>query len=391
MGLLQLPRTVWLLGAVSLLNDSASELVYPLLPLYLSSVLLASPRLLGLLEGVAESLAAVLKLVSGAMSDRFRWRKPPMLLGYGLAALARPLYVLVGSFAFVFALRVLDRLGKALRSAPRDALLAASVSPQQRGLAFGVHRSMDHLGAVIGPGLALLLLTYEVPIATILLWAALPGALCVGLVWAVQEPEMPGSSAKAFDWRWHSLPPALRHYLLCLALFNLGNASSMFLLLRAQNAGFSPVQITAAWAGMSAIAALGTTPLSALSDRIGRKRLIIGGWFCFALLFGAFAHAQGVHLYLLFAAMGVFIAATDGVEKALVADCAGADAGGRSFGWFYLCSGLPLLPASLIFGELATRGLEHYAFGFCALCTSVAALALALGPTVEMSARSRLK
>jgi MFS family permease len=378
-----LPKTVWLMGAISLLNDSASELVYPLLPLYLSSVLLAGPRFLGLMEGVAESLTALMKLASGALSDRFASRKLPMLLGYGFAGLARPLFAIAGSVFAVFALRVLDRLGKALRSAPRDALLSESVAPEQRGMAFGVHRSMDHAGAVIGPLMAYALITAGADLQHVLLWAAVPGALCVLLAMQIKEaPRLQTMHSKndgpKFSWRWRTLPLAFRRYLIVLAIFSLGNSSNMFLLLRAKDVGLNVSQTLLCWALMAVIATVLTTPLSSLSDRIGRKPLLIVGWLLYALLYLIFAMAPATFgpLLLMFCGIGLVSAATEGVEKALVADVLDPAQKGSAFGWFYLASGLPLLFASIIFAELWERISPASAFVVSAIFAACAALAL---------------
>lgn len=379
MSLRSLPKTVWLLGAISLLNDSASELVYPLLPLYLSSVMLATPRFLGLMEGVAESLTAILKLASGALSDRFATRKLPAVLGYALAALARPMYALVSTATGVFALRILDRLGKALRSAPRDALLSESVPAAQRGLAFGLHRSMDHAGAVIGPLLAYALIAGGADIQHVLMWALLPGALCVILATQIKEsaPAVADTGLKAVrNWRWRSLPGPFKRYLIALAIFSLGNSSNMFLLLRARDLGLSMSQSLLCWALMAAVATILTTPLASWSDHIGRKPLLVTGWTMYAALYLAFALVPRsiAALVLMFGGIGLVSAATEGVEKALVADVLDPAQKGSAFGWFYLASGLPLLPASWLFGEIWECVSPLAAFAASASCAICAAL-----------------
>ena len=324
MSLRSLPKTVWVLGAISLLNDSASELVYPLLPLYLSSVMLAGPRFLGLMEGVAESMTAILKLVSGALSDLFATRKLPAVLGYAFAALARPMYALVSTALGVFALRIMDRLGKALRSAPRDALLSESVPASQRGLAFGLHRSMDHAGAVIGPLLAYALIAGGANIQQVLMWALVPGALCVILAAQLKEnapaSAKPDAKATPRNWQWHTLPSPFKRYLTALAIFSLGNSSNMFLLLRARDLGLSMSESLLCWALMAAVATVLTTPLASWSDRIGRKPLLVAGWISYAALYLAFALVPSsiTALVLMFGGIGLVSAATEGVEKWLV-------------------------------------------------------------------------
>jgi len=387
--LLQLPRSVWLLGLISLVNDSASELVYPLVPLYLSSVLMAGPRVLGLIEGIAEALASLLKLWAGVMVDRSGRSKPWVVAGYGLAGLARPLIAFVAGWPMLLALRLADRIAKAVRAAPRDALLAANIAPGQRGLAFGLHRAMDNAGAVIGPLLAWALLSAGVPLGRIFLWAVIPGLLCVALTLAVKEAPPPAATPPRFSWTLASLPPALRRYLVVVALFTLGNSSNMFLLLRARELGVAEAQVPLLWAAVSAVAALFSVPLGGLSDRVGRVRLLVGGYVAYALFYigmGWFA-APGWSLYALFGLYGVFMAATDGVERALMADLAPPALRGKAFGWLNLVTGAVLLPASLLFGALWQGQSVAAAFGFSAGCALLAALLLTawVRPTVTMA------
>ncbi|WP_174875446.1 MFS transporter [Vogesella oryzae] len=374
--LLALPRTVWLIGLISLVNDSASDMLYPLIPLYLSSVLLAGPKALGLIEGIAEATASLLKLFSGVVVDRTRRSKPWLVFGYGLAGLGRPLIAFIGSWPWLLAIRFADRVGKGLRSSPRDALLAASVPAHRRGLAFGLHRAMDNAGAVVGPLLAAALLARQVPLHDIFLWSALPAALCLTLAGALREPaERTPAAARPFSWRLDGLPPTLRRYLLVVALFTLGNSSNMFLLLRAQALGVPQADIPLLWAAVSAVAMLFSTPLAALSDRVGRVRLLLGGYVLYGLFYLVIGliSTPGWPLWLLFAGYGLFMAATEGVEKALVADLAPADGRGTAFGWFNLTAGICLLPASLIFGYLYQVAGALPAFGFSAGCALAAA------------------
>jgi MFS family permease len=378
-GLLRLPAAVWLLGLVSLCNDSASELLYPLVPLYLASVLMAGPKALGIIEGVAEATGSLLKLFSGILTDRTRSAKPWVVGGYGLAAVARPMMALASSWPMVAALRFADRVGKGLRTSPRDALLARAAPPEQRGLAFGLHRAMDNAGAVIGPLLAAWLLAEEVPLRSIFLWAAVPGALAVVLALLIKEPvRQPAAPAAAFSWTLGGFPPAFKRYLATLAIFTLGNSSNMFLLLRAREMGLSEVQVPLLWALVSATAMIFSTPLSALSDRVGRMRLIVGGWAVygvFYLLLGLNGSSTAL-LWPLFAFYGLFMAATEGAEKALVADIAPKELLGTAYGWFNLTAGIMLLPASLAFGWLWQAAGAETAFAFSAGCALLASLLL---------------
>ena len=381
--LFALPRTVWLIGLISLLNDSASEMIYPLVPLYLASVLMAGPRALGVIEGIAEATASLLKLFSGVVMDRTRRAKPWVVAGYALAGFARPLIAFATSWLGVLVLRFADRVGKGLRTSPRDALLANSVEPGVRGLAFGLHRAMDNAGAVVGPLLAALLLGLGWSLHDVILSAIVPAVLCLLLALTLRESRHDGPPPvrPPFSWRMNGMPRAFKRYLLVLALFTLGNSSNMFLLLRARELGLPEAQVPLAWAAVSAIAMLFSTPLSALSDRLGRVRLIVVGWLAYGLFYfglGLMPPSTPFLLFGLFAFYGMFMAATEGVEKALVADLAPQALRGTAYGWFNLTAGILLLPASLIFGELYQQVGALTAFAFSATCALTAALLLPL-------------
>jgi MFS family permease len=377
--LAHLPSAVWLLGLVSLFNDSASELVYPLVPLYLASVLMAGPKALGLIEGIAEATGSLLKLFSGVVADRFGTTKGWVVGGYSLAAVARPLLALAASWPVVLALRFADRVGKGLRTSPRDALLALAVREDQRGLAFGLHRAMDNAGAVVGPLLAASLLASGMAIRDILLWTLIPGLITVALALAVREPERKQApSSVAFSWTLQGFPPVFKRYLLVLALFTFGNSSNMFLLLRAREVGLPEAQVPMLWALTSLVAMLASTPLAALSDRVGRLRLILGGWAVYGAFYLLLGLIEGdvALLWPLFAFYGLFLAATEGAEKALVADLVPASLVGTGYGWFNMTTGVMLLPASFLFGWLwQTFGAEA-AFSFAAGCAVLAAILL---------------
>ena len=382
-----LPSTVWLLGLVSLVNDSASELIYPLVPLYLASVLMAGPRTLGLIEGLAEAVGSLLKLFAGVIADRQRSAKPWVVAGYSLAAFGRPLIAFATSWYWVAFLRFADRVGKGVRSSPRDALLARAIPANQRGLAFGLHRSLDNAGAVIGPAAAALLLWLGVPLKDVFLWTLLPGILLVLLTLRIQEPETPEPPSDKLkpSWTFSGLPPTLKRYLLVLILFTLGNSSNMFLLLRARSLGVAEFQIPLLWGLVSLVAMLFATPLSALSDKLGRIRLITGGWLIYALFYFllGLAGVNNIWIWPLFAVYGLFMAATEGAEKAFVADLAPENQLGTAYGWFNLISGLMLLPASLLFGILWDVLGPQAAFGFSTGCAGLAVLLLHLWVRVD--------
>jgi len=370
-----LPRTVWLIGLISLVNDSASEMIYPLMPLYLASILMAGPRAMGIIEGIAEASSSIFKLVSGVIVDRTKQSKPWIILGYSLAGFGRPLIILANSWIWVLAIRFTDRVGKGLRSSPRDALLAESVSPQQRGLTFGFHRSMDNAGAVIGPLLAALFLFMGVELQDIFLWAIFPAVITITLALFIKEPKLtvPSHSIR-FSWSLQGIPNQFKRYLVAAGIFALGNSSDMFLLLRAREIGVPQEHIPLLWAGISLITTIFGTPLSAWSDTLGRKHFILIAWMAYACFYVAMG-LPDISIYQvfgLFAIYGLFKAATEGVEKALVADMAPVGLSGTCFGWFNLVTGLMLLPASFIFGWLYEAMGPLYAFLFSGSCALIA-------------------
>ncbi len=370
---------VLIFGLVSFLTDLSSEMIYPLLPLFLTAVLGAGPTFLGAVEGVAESTAALLKLASGIWSDRVPRRKPLVLAGYTLSSLARPLVaVATGPFA-VLIIRFADRVGKGVRTSPRDALLADSTDPGRRGLAFGFHRSMDHAGALLGPLLAAALLaTWVRDLRVVFALAAIPGLLALLLI-ALKVRETGGRRHAAAGHGLGSAPPrgALRRYLLILLLFTLGNSSDAFLLLRAGDLGVSAVRIPLLWAFFHAVKMGSVFPLGALSDRFGRRGMILAGWGVYALAYLGFARAQGeAEVWALFALYGLFYGLTEGTEKALLVDLAEPAERGAAFGWYNCAVGIGALPASLLFGAIWHWAGAATAFAFGALLASVSALLL---------------
>ena len=281
-------------------------------------------------------------------------------------------------------------LGKGLRSSPRDALLAQAVAPDQRGLAFGLHRAMDNAGAVIGPLLAAGLLALQVPLRQLIAWSLVPGVICTLLALALREPSagprpVPRTRSAEADpvrWRFSALPPALQRYLPVVALFTLANSSSLFLLLRARQLGVPQAQIPLLWAAISAVAMVGCTPLAAWSDRIGRRRLLVAGYGAYGLFYLLIGQLRGggPWLLLLLTSYGLFLAATEGVEKALVADLSAAGQRGTAFGWFNLITGLMVLPASAVFGWLYEAFSPQVAFSGGGICALAAALWLSRLP-----------
>ncbi len=387
----RLGGTVVALGAVSFLTDVSSEMIYPLLPLFLARELGASATALGAIEGAAESTAAFLKLGSGWLSDRVRRRKPLVVAGYALASAARPLVGLAGAVWQVLAIRLTDRVGKGLRTSPRDALIADSTDAAVRGRAYGFQRAADHAGAVAGPLLAFALLRWlDVPLRHVFLWAAVPGVLAVGTVaFAVRERRRaaaaprPAAASPAAPLR-AKLPGRFWAVLAVVFVFTLGNSTDAFLLLRAAQLGVAPELVPLLWSLLHVVKSLSSTPGGALSDRLGRKPLLAAGWTLYALVYLGFALAgAGWQVWALFALYGVHFGLTEGVEKALVADLVPAARRGAAFGWYNLTLGLGAFPAALLFGALWDR------FGAPAAFTVGAALALVAAAAIAVAAPRR--
>ena len=372
-------RNVLILGVVSLLTDVSSEMIYPLLPLFLTTVLGAGPAFLGVIEGVAESTASLLKLFSGMASDRVRDRQKLVLFGYAVSACARPLIALAATPAFVLLVRFFDRVGKGVRTSPRDALIADSADPSLRGKSFGFHRSMDHAGAIVGPLVATLLLSFFVKdLRTVFLLSAIPGFLAVLLIGLrVREVTRRRGENGAF---MRMVPRGkLRTYLIILFLFTLGNSSDAFLLLKAGQLGVTPVRIPLLWMFFHLVKMLSSMPFGALSDRVGRRSIIVCGWCVYALAYAGFAvAATELHIWLLFAFYGLFYGLTEGVEKALLVDITDPSERGGAFGWYNFAVGAGALPASLIFGLIWQKAGPQPAFAFGALLALLSAILLAL-------------
>jgi MFS family permease len=362
-----LSGNVFALSLVSLLNDTSSDIIYPLLPAFLALTLGASPFAIGLIEGFAESVAAFLKLFSGYLSDKFDSRKFPVFLGYSLASITRPLLAFVGSWQQVLFVRVTDRVGKGIRGAPRDAIIAASVPEEKRGLAFGFNRAADHLGAVIGPIVAFVLLSYFAADASsptaqeyqqVFLYASVP--VVIGLfviVFFVKEEKRKKSdeetsvtpiklSLKEFDGNF-------KRFLIVVAVFTLSNSTDAFLLLRAEQAGIAPAVLPLLWMALHLSKVFSSLIFGDLSDKVGRKTLIFSGWILYALVYAGFAFVGAAwQTWALFLIYGVFFGLTEGVEKALVADLVPKEKRGTAYGFYNLAFSITVFPASIIFGAL---------------------------------------
>ena len=395
----RLGRNVYALALVSFLTDVSSEMIYPLLPVFLTATLGASATMLGEIEGAAESTAALLKLASGWWSDRIRRRKPLVLVGYAIASAMRPLVAIAQTAGQVLAIRVSDRVGKGIRNSPRDALIADSVDPAIRGRAFGFHRAADHFGGVVGPLIAFTALTWwNDSLRTVFWLAAIPGALAVlAVIFGVREtphrsaaapPKLatPGHSAGEEAARlggrfWATMG--------VIFLFTLGNSTDAFLLLRANQLGVPAALAPVLWAFHHVVKSASSTPGGALSDRIGRRPTLMAGWVLYALVYFLFAMASDAwHAWALFALYGLFFGLTEGTERALVSDLVPASRRGVAYGWYYLAIGLGALPASIVFGLIWDRQGAPVAFSFGAALALAAAVGIMLVPARPRPARA---
>ncbi|HEY1306416.1 MAG TPA: MFS transporter [Vicinamibacterales bacterium] len=377
----RIPRPVWLLGFVSLFTDAATEVIYPLMPVYLSRVLGASALSLGVIEGVAEGVNSLLKIASGWWSDRQTRRRPIVIAGYVLSSAARPLIAVTASWTQVLAIRVLDRTGKGIRSAPRDAMLTRFADDSTRGRIFGFHRAMDHAGAIVGPIVATVFLFF-LPGQYRLLFAltAIPGALAVATLFLVREPEGDARSIeqeRATSTREQPLPARLYAVLGIILLFSLGNSADAFLLLRLADALGTATYVPLLWAALHVVKASLSTWGGALSDRVGRARVIAMGWTIYAVVYLGFAVAASAAAYVvLFLVYGVHFALAEGSEKALVADLTPPGRQGTAFGFYNAALGTGALIASIAFGLVYERFGPSAAFGSGAALAAAATVLL---------------
>lgn len=373
-----------LLGITSLLTDISSEMVYPLLPVYLVSVLGASPAVLGLIEGAAESLASLTKVFSGYFSDRIKKRKIFAILGYSGSALGKVFIYVAANWGFVFAGRIIDRFGKGLRTAPRDALIAESCAEKKRGAAFGLHRAMDTLGAAIGVLLAYSLVARlaqpdQGAMRRVFLFSLIPAILGVLLLFFVSErqkgKEIPERKPPRF--KWSALDKKLKLFLAFSFIFTLGNSSNQFLLLRARNLGSPLGTIVLLYLFYNIVYALVSYPAARMSDKIGRKKLLVAGYLFYGLVYLGFAlNNSSGNLWFLFGLYGLYIGFTEGVEKALIVDIAPVDLRATAIGLHAAAVGFALFPASLLAGALWSFFGAQSAFYFGSLMGFLAAIGI---------------
>jgi MFS family permease len=363
-GLRELPRNVWVVTATSFLTDVSSEMIMNLLPLFLANVLGASTGIVGLIEGIAETTASLLKVFSGWLSDKVGGRKWITVAGYALSTIAKPFLYFAASWEWVLGVRFADRVGKGIRTAPRDALVADSIDERHRGIAFGLHRAGDTAGAVVGLLIALVVIwtaqgqqleLTRASFQTVVLLSIVPAALAV-LVLVLGAKDVPRKEREA------QTPPTLsltgferrfKIFLVIIVLFTLGNSSDAFILLRAQERGLSVLGILGMTITFNLVYALVAGPAGALSDRIGRRKLIVGGWSVYGLIYlGLALTGTAWQVWVLFTIYGVYYGLFEGAAKALVADLVHPEQRGTAYGVFNAAVGLASFPASLIAGLL---------------------------------------
>lgn len=347
-------RNVFILGLVSFLTDVSTEMVYPLLPIFLTSALGASPAIIGVIEGIAESIASLLKVFSGYVGDKTKKKRELAIMGYGSSMIGKVVLFFAGSWTGVLFARIIDRLGKGIRTAPRDALIAESADVKKRGHAFGLHRAMDTLGATLGVLIAYFLLTSSVNnYRLIFLLSMIPALLGVAALFLIHQPKELKPAGKKFAFVWSELDGKLKAFLVLAFIFNLGNSSNQFLLLRAGKLGASASLVVLLYLAYNVSYGLLSYPATRLSDRIGRRKLLVAGYLIFAFVYFGFARVTNLAgLWSLFVVYGFYIAFTEGVEKALLADIAPTHLRGTVIGLHATLVGLALLPASLIAGLL---------------------------------------
>ena len=371
-------KNVFFTGLVSFFMDLSSEMIYPLVPLFLANVLGVNKSMIGLIEGIAESTASLLKVFSGWLSDRIGQRKNLMLAGYALSTLSRPIIALAGTWQQVLAYRFVDRLGKGIRTAPRDAIIAESAETTHLARAFSFHRSMDTMGAVAGPAIALILLQLYNNTYKMVFWLSMiPGAIAVLIIVmfikekkrsAAATAERPKLTLKHFDWK-------VKFFIVIATLFALGNSSDAFLILRAEQVGIPTVMIPAVYLVFNLIYSLSSIPLGIVADKYGKKRLILLGFVLFAGLYYGFAAAKNTTtIWVLFSLYGVFMGLTEGIQKAFLATIIPPDFKATAYGVYATAVGLATLPASLIAGLLWDRVSPAATFYFGAATATLSAL-----------------
>ncbi|MDH5480538.1 MAG: MFS transporter [Nitrosomonas sp.] len=382
----KLPQTIIVLGLVSFFNDFASDIVIPLIPILLATVLAAGPIALGFIEGVADALACFVKLWAGRHSDVMSGRRKGLAVtGYTLSNFSRPLLGLAGSWVTVLILRSIDRIGKGLRSAPRDAMVADATPPHIRGYAFGFHRALDNAGAVAGGLTAAAVLAWsDLSLNAVILWSALPGLIAVFLISVGITEEKRITKPQSLllplqPLRWSALSQPMRHYLLVLMLFTFARASETFILLLGHQLGLEVVELLLLWSALNFSKAITSTYGGQLADHFGRGNLILLGWITFSVSFLMFSLAtNNTELWIISIFYGLFMGMSEGAERALISDYAHSNERGTAFGWYYLTNGIAAIPAGLLFGFVWYLYSAATAFLFASIIAIFAALLLRL-------------
>jgi MFS family permease len=373
-----LPRTVVTLGLVSLANDAASEMLTPLLPIFLTATLGAGPAVVGLIEGVAEATASILKVISGRLADRGLGAKRLVFSGYGASTVARPLIGLALGWSWVLALRFIDRVGKGIRTAPRDAMIAGAVAPASLGRAFGFHRALDHAGAVVGPLLAFALLALGADVGHVFFWSIIPGAIVIALIVFGLPADGPAVISVPPPVSFRALDPRLKALMLAAGLLALAALPEVFMVLWATSAGLSVAMVPLAWALASAFKLLVAMPAGHLSDRYGRVPVLLAGWSLRValLLLLATVTMTGVWIWVLFVSYGASLAVTEAPERSLVGDAAPHGLRGTAFGVYHFIVGVFALPGAFLLGLIWQEIGSSAAFYTAAGITVVAAAAM---------------
>jgi len=377
-----LSRLVVLLSFVSFFTDVASEMLYPVLPVYLQSIGY-SALFLGLLESLAEAVTGVSKAYLGSRSDAVGRRLPFVRVGYAISAVAKPMLVLATSWWWVLTTRSLERLGKGVRTGARDAMLADASTEKTRARVFGFHRAMDTAGAVIGPALALVFLSaFPAQYRTLFLLTLIPGGIAVALLFLIRESKEPlsrRSGDKPLRWSWGTLSPEMRSFSKRMGLFYVFNSADTFLLLNMKNIGGTDAQVIGAYIMYNAIYAMASFPLGGLADRVGMRRVIVGGLVVFGIVYVGFASTTSIAwCYVLFGAYGLYAAGTEGVAKAYVSTLCPPKTPGATLGTYAALQSVLMVAASLITGVLWTVVGAEYALGLSGLMAGLAAILLVL-------------
>ena len=393
----RLPRAVYFFGATSLLNDFASEMIYPLLPAFVTRTLGGGALALGVLDGLAESVAAGFKLLSGYLADRPRLRGPLVVGGYAAAAVIRPLIAMAGAAWHVVALRAADRVGKGVRTSPRDTMIAEVTAPEIRGRAFGVHRAADHVGAIIGPLTAAAMIGAGLSVRRVFWLAVIPGALAVVAAWAAVRDvkgsgvrvQGPGDSTALPEPRTLTPDSSFAPLVLVLALAAFFRAPETLLILRAQDLGVSAAAIPLLWAALHVVRSSLSLPGGILVDRWGARRTLALGWLVYAGLAWAFARASTAgQAWAVFLAFGLVAALTESPERTLIARHAPSGRRGRGFGWYHGSTSVVALPGAALFGWIYQVRGGPFALSLSAAVTLVALVALVLSSSVSGRGRT---